>query len=43
MLDDLTVPIGPDQARRLLEIGVAVADGVEFIVHAKVARDRFLR
>ena len=42
-LDDLTMLIGPDQAGRLLEIGVAVGDGIEFIVHAMAARDRFLR
>jgi hypothetical protein len=37
-LDDLTMLIGPGHAGRLLEIGVAVGDGVEFIVHAMAAR-----
>ncbi len=41
-LDDLTVLIGPDEAARLLEIGVAEADGIEFIVHAMPARAKFL-
>lgn len=34
--------IGPDQAGRMLEIGVALGEGVEFIVHAMAARPRFL-
>ncbi len=41
-LDDLTMLIGPDTATRLLEIGVAEAEGVEFIVHAMAARPKFL-
>ena len=41
-LDDLTMLIGPDSAARLLEIGVSDAEGIEFIVHAMPARDRFL-
>ncbi len=40
--DDLTMLIGPDQAARLLEIGVATADGIEFIVHATPARSKYL-
>ena len=40
--DELTMLIGPDRAARLLEIGVAAADGVEFVVHAMAARSRFL-
>ena len=36
-LDDLVMLIGSDQDRRLLEVGVAEADGVEFIVHAMAA------
>ncbi len=40
--DDLTMLIAPDQAARLLEIGVATADGIEFIVHAMPARSKFL-
>jgi hypothetical protein len=42
-LDDLTMLIGADASGRLLEVGVAVAEGVEFIVHAMVAREKFLR
>ena len=41
-LNDLTMLIGPGQAARLLEIGVAEAEGVEFIVHAMAARPKFL-
>ena len=35
--------IGADQAGRVLEIGVASAEGLDFIVHAMPARPRFLR
>ena len=42
-LDDLVMLIGADEAGRLLEIGVATGEGVEFIVHAMPARQRFLR
>lgn len=42
-LDDLVMLIGADEAGRLLEIGVATGEGVEFIVHAMAARPRFLR
>jgi hypothetical protein len=42
-VDDLTMLIGPDRAARLLEIGVVSAEGIEFIVHAMPARDKFLR
>jgi hypothetical protein len=41
-LDDLTMLIVPDQSARLLEIGVATAEGIDFIVHAMPARPRFL-
>ena len=41
-LDDLTMLIGPDTSARLLEIGVAEAEGIEFIVHAMAARPKFL-
>jgi hypothetical protein len=34
--------IGPDTAARFLEIGVAESEGIEFIVHAMPARDKFL-
>jgi hypothetical protein len=42
-LDDLTMLIGATTDGRLLEIGVADGDGIQFIVHAMTARDRFLR
>lgn len=42
-LDDLVMLIGADEAGRLLEIGVATGESVEFIVHAMAARLRFLR
>ena len=42
-LDGLTMLIGADDSGRMLEIGVAVGDGVEFIVHAMSARQKFLR
>jgi hypothetical protein len=34
--------IGPDTAARLLEVGVSEAEGIEFVVHAMPARDKFL-
>ena len=40
--DELTMFIGPGRAARLLEIGTAAADGVEFVVHAMAARPKFL-
>jgi hypothetical protein len=40
--DDLTMLIGPDSAARLLEIGVAEAEGIEFIVHAMPTRPKYL-
>ncbi len=43
VLDDLVMLIGGDEAGRLLEVGVAEAEGLEFIVHAMPARERFLR
>lgn len=43
VLDDLTMLIGPDDTGDLLEIGVVVAEGIEFIVHAMPARPKFLR
>jgi hypothetical protein len=42
-LDDLVMLIGGDESGRILEIGVAAAEGIEFIVHAIPARDKFLR
>ena len=41
-LDDLIMLIGPDRSARLLEIGVAQAESIDFVVHAMVARPRFL-
>ena len=41
--DDLSMLIGADTAGQLLEIGTATAEGIEFIVHAMPARDKFLR
>lgn len=35
--------IGADQNGRLLEIGIAEAEGVVFVVHAMPARSKFLR
>jgi hypothetical protein len=42
-LGDLVMLIGPNTAGRLLEIGVAAGEGVEFIVHAMPARPKFVR
>ncbi len=42
-LDDLVMLIGGDTTGRLLEIGVANAESVDFIVHAMPARPKFLR
>ena len=33
-LDDLVMLIGGDKSGRMLEIGVAAAEGIQFIVHA---------
>ncbi|MDE3206266.1 MAG: hypothetical protein KGQ66_18820 [Acidobacteriota bacterium] len=41
--DDLTMLIGSDPAGRMLEVGTATAEGIEFIVHAMPARQKFLR
>ncbi|WP_395153086.1 hypothetical protein [Ilumatobacter sp.] len=41
-LGDLAMLIGPDTAARLLEVGVSEAEGIEFVVHAMPARDKFL-
>ena len=42
-LDDLLMLVGADTAGRLLEVGLATAEGVEFIVHAMPARSKFIR
>lgn len=41
--DDLTMLIGSDPAGRILEVGTATAERIEFIVHAMPARPKFLR
>ncbi len=41
-LEDLTMLIGPDQTSRLLELGNAHAESVDFVVHAMPAGPRFL-
>ena len=41
--DDLTMLIGGDPGGRVLEIGLATAEGIQFIVHAMTARAKFLR
>lgn len=41
-VDGLIMLIGPDQAARLLEIGVVEAEGIEFIVDTMPARAKFL-
>ena len=41
-LDDLIMLIGPGESARLVEIGVARSDGIDFIVHAMTARREFL-
>jgi hypothetical protein len=41
--DDLTMLVGADGAGRLLEVGTATAEGIEFIIHAMPARPKFLR
>ena len=40
-LDDLTMVIGSDRSASLLEVGIASAEGIDFIVHAMAARPRF--
>jgi hypothetical protein len=42
-IDDLVMLIGGDESGRVLEIGVVAAEGIEFIVHAMPAREKFLR
>ena len=42
-LDDLVMLIGADESGWMLEVDVARAEGIEFIVHAMPARDKFLR
>jgi hypothetical protein len=42
-VDDLVMLIGGDESGRMLEIGISAAEGIEFIVHAMPAREKFLR
>ncbi len=42
-IDDLTMLIGAAADSTLLEIGVVVGEGVEFIIHAIPARAKYLR
>jgi len=35
--------VGADLSGRLLKVGVAVSEGVDFTVHAMPARQKFLR
>ena len=42
-LGELMMLIGADTDGRMLEVGVARADAVDFIVHAMRARPKFLR
>ena len=42
-IDDLTMLIGAAADSTLLEIGVVVGEGVEFIIHAMPARAKYLR
>lgn len=40
--DDLVMIIGPARTGALLEIGVATAEGIDFVVHAMSARPKYL-
>ena len=40
---DLVMLIGGDRGGRLLEVGLAEAEGIEFIVHVMPARPKFVR
>ena len=42
-LDDLVMLVGADENGKPLEVGVATAEGVEFIVHAMPTRPKFSR
>jgi hypothetical protein len=43
VFDDLTMLIGANRSGQLLEVGIATAEGVEFVVHAMPARPKFVR
>lgn len=34
--------VGPDQSGNLLEVGVVVADDIEYVIHAMRARPQYL-
>ncbi len=42
-VDDLLMLVGSDRSGRMLEVGTAIGEGIEFIVHAMPARARYLR
>jgi len=42
VLDELTMLVGPDESASLFEIGIAHGEGIDFIVHAMIARPKFL-
>lgn len=42
-LDDLIMLVGAATNGQLLEIGVVKDGGIEFVVHAMTAREKFLR
>lgn len=42
-LGDLVMLIGADRNGRLLEVGIAEGEGVEFIIHSMPARSKFIR
>lgn len=41
-VDGLPMVIGADQAGRLLELGVVPEDGIDYVVHAMMARRKYL-
>lgn len=41
-LGNLDMLVGPDETGRFLEIAVASAEGLDFVVHAMPARRKFL-
>ena len=41
-IDELVMLVGPTASGALLEVGVAQAEGIEFVVHAMPARPKFL-
>ena len=42
-LGEVVMLIGSGRDGHLLEVGIALAEGIEFIVHAMPARPKFLR